>query len=116
MKKIFGILSAFLIIGFIFCVSLGLIIPVSVDSVGSKTYANLYVVYFSTRYLTFEEKKSFMSIGRKNLNCIAWFQYRPELISEIIQYLPSQLADSLRAKHIEVQENMNKLERLYNKD
>ena len=31
MKKIFGILSAFLIIGFIFCVSLGLIIPVSVD-------------------------------------------------------------------------------------
>ena len=91
------------------------IIPVSVDSVGSKTYANLYVVYFSTRYLTFEEKKSFMSIGRKNLNCIAWFQYRPELISEIIQYLPSQLADSLRAKHMEVQENMNGLERLYNK-
>lgn len=31
MKKIFGILSAFLIIGFIFCVSLGLIIPISVD-------------------------------------------------------------------------------------
>jgi hypothetical protein len=57
-----------------------------------------------------------MGKGRKDLNCVAWFQYRADLISEIIQYLPSQLADSLRAKHIEVQENMNKLERLYNKD
>lgn len=92
------------------------IIPVSVESIGSKTVANMYVVLFSTRCLTLEERKDFMGKGRKDLNCVAWFQYRPEIVSEIIDCLPSQLGHSLRVKHIEVQENMNNLERLYNKD
>lgn len=92
------------------------IIPISVDSIGSKTVANMYVVYFSTRYLTAEERKDFMGKGRKDLNCVAWFQYRSNLVSEMIECLPSQLADFLHTKHVEVQESMNALERLYNKE
>lgn len=92
------------------------VIPISVESVGAKTVANMYVVWFSTRCLSLEERRNFMSKGRKDLNCVAWFQYRSDFVSEIIDYLPPHLAIQLQKKHNVVQENMNLLELLYNRD
>ena len=92
------------------------VIPISVESIGAKTIANMYVVWFSTRCLSLEERRDFMGKGRKDLNSVAWFQYRPELVSEIIGYLPIELAELLQKKDKLVQENMNILDHFYNKD
>ena len=52
-------------------------------------------VYFSKNRLTYEEKHVFLSKTRRNLDSLAFFQYRKEVLQEVMPYVPDQLAQEL---------------------
>ena len=74
-----------------------------------------YFVYLSTRHLTNEEKRKFLSKTRFDLKNIAYFQYSTKLMKNLYPLLPPEIAEQLQQKGAIVESSMNNFERRHHK-
>lgn len=91
------------------------IVGVSVDSVGGKNVANAYWVYFATNPLTYKEKVNFLRKTRRDLKRIAFFQYNAKILDSVLPFIPEQFRGKLKEKGDMIQNNLNIIEKVYNK-
>ena len=91
------------------------ILGINVDYVMGTPVAETYWVYFSTTYLNSQERERFLRKTRKNLKQIAFFQYNKAVLDEILPVLPKPMKDTLKERSVEIEEQMNWLEKVYHK-
>ncbi len=91
------------------------VVPLNVESVGTRKIADIYMIVFSTFYLTPQRKRDLMGKTTKDLTKIAYFQYRKEVVDEMLSCMPAEMAQILKEKCDIIETHMNKLECFYNR-
>lgn len=71
------------------------IIGIGNGSVGVGAVSDTYWVYFSTYFLSEHERMCFLSKTRRDLNRIAFFQYNPKIVLEIMSVLPEKISQKI---------------------
>lgn len=71
------------------------IIGIGNESVGVGAVSDTYWVYFSTYFLSEHERMCFLSKTRRDLNRIAFFQYNPKVVSEILTVIPAKISEKI---------------------
>lgn len=91
------------------------ILGICVESTGGAEVADTYWVYFSTDYLSPLEQQRFLRKTRRDLKRVAYFQYNKETLHAVLPSIPEKFATVLRRREEQIVEEMNLLEKLYNK-
>lgn len=76
---------------------------------------NTYWVFFSERFLTYDEKRRFLRKTRRDLKSIAYFQYNAAVLEELLPKLPEQIAAGIQKEETRIRERMTLIERVYHK-
>ena len=91
------------------------ILGICVESTGGAEVADTYWVYFSTDYLSPLEQQRFLRKTRRDLKRVAYFQYNKETLHAVLPSIPERFATALQQREEQVVQEMNLLEKLYNK-
>lgn len=91
------------------------ILGICVESTGGAEVADTYWVYFATYYLSPLEQQRFLRKTRRDLKRIAYFQYNKETLHAVLPSMPEKLATELQQREEQIVQEMNLLEKLYNK-
>ena len=76
---------------------------------------NTYWVFFSERFLTYDEKRRFLRKTRRDLKSIAYFQYNAAVLKELLPKLPERFAEKIQKEETRVQEQLSLIEKIYHK-
>lgn len=91
------------------------ILGICVESTGGAEVADTYWVYFATDYLSPLEQQRFLRKTRRDLKRVAYFQYNKETLHAVLPSMPEKFATTLQQREEQIVQEMNLLEKLYNK-
>ena len=76
---------------------------------------NTYWLFFSERYLTYDEKRRFLRKTRRDLKSIAYFQYNAAVLKELLPQMPERFAEMLQKEETRIQDRLSLIEKIYHK-
>lgn len=91
------------------------------EQYGAHTFAYTYWICLSEKNVRYSisynpfSKNNLLKFSRRNLDTIACFQYRKEIVPLLNEYLPEELKPAFSWQADLIKDNMNWIEKIYNK-
>ena len=91
------------------------------EQYGAHTFAYTYWICLSEKNVRYSisynpfSKNNLLKFSRRNLDTIACFQYRKEIVPLLNEYLPEELKAEFVRQADFIKDNMNWIEKIYNK-
>ena len=91
------------------------------EQYGAHTFAYTYWICLSEKNVRYSisynpfSKNNLLKFSRRNLDTIACFQYRKEIVPLLNEYLPEELKPAFSWQADFIKDNMNWIEKIYNK-